>query len=159
MRAVYKTGAVVGLVAVGYCLGSLRMFQPADARAQGAAVAELNTNDKVKAAQTAIEVAQQALVSEGKYQPVVVGFNAFAVTAGGVDALKDLEEGRGVDPETFAGLYAGQAIGKYGNDLKTDDRGRLTYKDKVVRMYSVDRIKKLYARRAEFAGRKSGTRK
>lgn len=156
MRTVYRAGIAVGLVAVGYFLGTMRVFQPADAHAQGAALVELSTPDKVKAAQKAIETAQQALVSDGKYQPVVAGFNSFAVTCGGVDAVKDLEEGRGVDPETFAGLYAGQAIGKFANDLKTDERGRLTYKDKVVRMYSINRIKKLYSQRAEFADRKIG---
>lgn len=159
MRTVYRTGIVMGLVAVGYCLGTMRAFQPTDANAQGNALAgEASTPDKIKSAQKAIEVAQLALISDGKYQPVVTGFNAFAVSCGGVDALKDLEEGRGVDPETFAALYAGQAIQTYSKHLKTDDRGRLTYKDKVVRMYSISRIKKLYARRAELAERKSGNK-
>ena len=67
----------------------------------------------------------------------------------------DRVDGRGVDPETFAGLYAGQAIAKFGKDLKTDERGRLTYKDKVVRMYSISRIKKLYSSRAKLASRKN----
>ena len=79
--------------------------------------------------------------------------------------MRDLEEGRGVDPETFAALYAFEdqelgATGKterifkrFGVDvsqhLDSDDHGRIRYKGKVVQMYSTDRLNQLFKRRDE----------
>jgi len=80
------------------------------------------------------------------------GVNAFAVTTGGVDAMDDLEKGRGVDPETFAALYAGQANKEVADSLDHDDQGRLTYKNKVIRMYPVSRLKELFQERLRYAG-------
>lgn len=143
-----RVAIVVVLVGVGYLLGSLNLFDQNEARAQPAA-GNKTAIDKVRDAQKAVDEAQQALISDKSYQPVISGLNSFATTVGGVDALKDLEEGRGVDPETFAGLYAGQILSKYEAHLGTNQNGQLTYKNKVIRMYSVDRLKKLFARRAE----------
>ena len=56
--------------------------------------------------------------------------NAFLVLSGGGNALDDLESGHGVDPETFAALYAGLAIPEIGDHLAKDDQSRLTYKGK-----------------------------
>jgi hypothetical protein len=148
MKILGRTMAVMGLISVGYFLGTLEMFSPKNVRAQPA-VGEKSTKDKVKDAQKAVDNAQRALLTDKTYQPVINGINAFATTVGGVDALKDLEEGRGVDPETFAGLYAGQILSKHEMHLDKNANGQLTYKGKVIRMYSIDRLKKLYAKRVE----------
>lgn len=91
--------------------------------------------------------------------------NFFGVSVGGIDALNDLEESRGVDPETFAGLYAGFAIpdvarhlnlkkeiaggGKVRLEIEASD-GRLRYKGAAVRLYSQDRLRGLFERRSDF---------
>jgi hypothetical protein len=77
------------------------------------------------------------------------GLNYFAASVGGIDAEKDLEEGRGVDPETFAALYADMVTPKIAEHLDTDAQGRLRYKKNVIRMYSRDRLKELFQRRDE----------
>ncbi|MEO2025137.1 MAG: hypothetical protein ABGZ23_04565 [Fuerstiella sp.] len=95
----------------------------------------------------------------------VIGTNYFAVSVGGIDAIRDLEEGRGVDPETYAALYAGYAkpeVAKHLNLRKTestagtlqlrieDADGRLRYKGTAVRLYSPTRLRKLFQRRDSF---------
>jgi hypothetical protein len=105
------------------------------------------TSDKVKAARDAADSAMLALQQEKFYVPAIVGLNSFAATTGGIDAIADLQSGRGVDPETFAGLYAGLAVDQIAPDISKDDKGRLTYKDKVIRMYPVSRIKQLFQSR------------
>ena len=90
---------------------------------------------------------QKSLEAERKHSSAVDGPNAFALMVGGTDAVRDLEEDRGVDPETFAALYAGRAAPSVFPHLGTDDKGRVTYKGKVVRMYSRERLKRLYRRR------------
>jgi hypothetical protein len=147
MKILGRTMAIMGLLSVGYFLGTLGMFSPKDVHAQAAG--EKSTKDKVKDAQKAVSNAQRALEADKTYQPVINGINAFATTVGGVDVLKDLEEGRGVDPETFAGLYAGQILAKHEMHLDKNANDQLTYKGKVIRMYSIDRLKKLYAKRVE----------
>ena len=107
---------------------------------------------RIKAALDAINVAQQALMQEGLYTPAVEGLNTFAVTAGGVNAISDLETGRGVDPETFAGLYAGLAVDEVNEQLGRDDEGRLTYKNRLIRMSPISDIKRMYSNRARLAG-------
>lgn len=94
-----------------------------------------------------------------------IGTNYFGVSVGGVDAIRDLEEGRGVDPETLAALYAGFAIPSVAADLNLiqirDPRGRvvlkidapdgrLRYRGAVVRMYSPEKLRELFDRRAAF---------
>lgn len=90
---------------------------------------------------------QKSLEAERKHTSAVSGPNAFALLVGGTDAIRDLEEDRGVDPETFAALYAGRAAPSVFPHLGTDEKGRVTYKGKVVRMYSRERLKRLYRRR------------
>jgi hypothetical protein len=77
--------------------------------------------------------------------------NAFLVLCGGGDARADLESGIGVDPETFAALYAGQAIPDIADLLDRDEENRLTYNGQVVRMYSKARLQRLYAERTKIA--------
>jgi hypothetical protein len=151
MRTTLRFLTAVTLVGFGYALGTMQSFHPQTVKAQ--AVAD-TPEGKIKEAYRSLDAAQQMLVNNGQYRPAINGVNTFAVTAGGVDAVRDLEEGTGVDPETFAGLYAGQATDAVAARLKTDDKGRLTYDKKVVRMYSIERLKKMFRRRAEIAGLK-----
>jgi hypothetical protein len=78
--------------------------------------------------------------------------NTYAIMVGGVDALDDLESGRGVDPETFAALYAGDAIDEVAQHLSRDEDGRLTYKNRPLRIYPVSRLKKLHSQRLVITG-------
>lgn len=91
----------------------------------------------------------------------IVGLNYFAVSMGGIDAIKDLEEGRGVDPETLAGLYSGFAMPSVSSHLNVkpvrgggirilSSDGRIRYKGTVVRMYSPDTLRALFDRRIGF---------
>lgn len=94
-----------------------------------------------------------------------IGINYFGVAVGGIDAIKDLEESRGVDPETFAALYAGFATPQVARHLNLKKNigsgsglqvqieaadGRLRYKGSAVRLYSPDRLRELFDRQASF---------
>jgi hypothetical protein len=155
MRTVVRCAVGLGLVGVGYVLGSVGVWPSRTAQAQlpqagGAqepAGLSKETAEKVKAAIDAVKAATTVLQEDGRYTPAVNGVNAFAATVGGVNALEDLETNRAVDPETFAALYAGQAVDEIAEHLGRDREGRLTYKDKVVRMYSLARIRELLAQR------------
>ncbi|MFY9254373.1 MAG: hypothetical protein WAO83_13045 [Fuerstiella sp.] len=98
-------------------------------------------------------------------RPAILGTNYFAVSVAGIDSIKDLEEGRGVDPETLGGLYAGFAIPDVAKHLNlarsrgengelivrvTSPDGRLRYKGTVVRLYPADRLRELFERRDAF---------
>jgi hypothetical protein len=107
--------------------------------------------DKLRSTEQAVAEAMQMLQDEKRYVPAIVGLNAFATTVGGVDAIADLESGQGVDPETFAGLYAGQAVPEVAEHLAHDSQGRVTYKSRVVRLYNPTRLKQLFATRVELA--------
>lgn len=105
-------------------------------------------------ANSAVKKAADLLEQDGRYVSASKTINVSAVLAGGVDALSDLETGRGVDPETFAALYADQATDEVAPQLDRDELGRLTYKGKVVRLYAISRLKKLYSMRTQYAGGK-----
>lgn len=154
MRFLIRAGLGAGLVAVGYVLGASGILQPGTAGAQESQPSQLSdeTSQKIKDAYQALQTAQRALEDDGRYTSAIEGVNSFAVTVGGVDALGDLRSGRGVDPETFAGLYAGRAIDEVAADLGRDEQGRLTYKNKLVRMYSISRLKQLFAERDKLSG-------
>ena len=107
--------------------------------------------DRIKEMRIAIRNAADTLEGEGKYEPITVGLNSFLLLGGGGNAREDLESGRGVDPETFAALHAGYALPEIGDHLGYDEQGRLTYQNKVVRMYSVSRLRQLYEHRLSFA--------
>ncbi|MFK7820133.1 MAG: hypothetical protein AB8G99_15535 [Planctomycetaceae bacterium] len=139
----------LGLLTVGYVLGAVFHPAPNMLHAQAASQTGLERETLVNFQlmhQKMSEVVAE-LEGEAKYTSGVDGTNAFAASVGGVDALKDLEENRGVDPETFGALYAGRASPEVFPHLGTDENGRVTYKDKVVRMYSRERLRKLYSRR------------
>ncbi|MBT4866387.1 MAG: hypothetical protein HON53_14885 [Planctomycetaceae bacterium] len=146
----------VGILAVGYVLGACGAFDAAGLQAQPQPPADAGpseeTIDKIREADNAVNSAMLALKNDGRYSSVTQAPNAFAIMAGGLNALADLESGRGVDPITFAGLYADQANGDIKENLTHDDEGRLLYKGKLVRMYSIGRLKQMYAVRAQILG-------
>ena len=157
MRILIRGGAGLALVAVGYVLGTTGILdsRPAHAQVQpGDSALEKDTQEKIKAAYEALVAAKEALVTEGRYKPITdpASINTFAILGGGVDAIADLESGRGVDPETFAALYADLAAGDVRADLDRDAQGRMTYKNKVIRMYPIARLKQEFTRRAQLAG-------
>ena len=137
------------LLAVGYLLGTANSLSPTSLWAQGdnnaaAKAVSQDTLDKIAAARNALQDAHDALVSEGLYKPATKGLNPIDILAGGVNAQGDLEAGMGVDPGTFAALYAGLAIDEVDEQLGRDAEGRLTYKKRLIQMYPVTEIKKLY---------------
>ncbi|MCH2211362.1 MAG: hypothetical protein MK110_08675 [Fuerstiella sp.] len=93
------------------------------------------------------------LAAERTHRSVTEGENYFALSVGGIDSLQELEEGRGVDPETFAALYAGLALPNIAQHLEVDDNGRIRYKGNIVRLYSRERLKDVFRRRTELQNR------
>lgn len=140
------------LFALGFVCGRSELGQPQMVAAQVANDPSPDAIDSIKTALEALNAGMGTLQSEQRYSSAIQGVNAFAVTVGGVDALRDLEDGRGVDPETFAALYAGYATDEIRPHLGFDDDGQLTYKNKLVRMYSTGRLKRLFAERAKYLG-------
>lgn len=118
------------------------------------------TLQKYKAVYRALRDLDDFLRAVGFERSALVEINYFAMSVGGIDALRDLEEGRGVDPETLAGLYAGYAAPVVARHLNmqpvaggwkiTSPDGRLRYKDTVVRLYSPAKLAALFARRESF---------
>jgi hypothetical protein len=154
MRIFARCSLGVGLLAIGYMLGASGEFNLARLMAQQPADSGPSdeTIDKIREANNAINAAMLALKNDGRYNSVIQDPNAFAILSGGLSGMADLESGRGVDPVTFAGLYAGRAIGDIESDLSKDDEGRLLYKNKLVRMYSIGRLKQMHAVRAQILG-------
>jgi hypothetical protein len=137
---------------IGYALGALQFGAPSPLRADPTADAIQGTvRDKLRDADRAMAEAMQMLQDDKRYVPAILGLNAFATSVGGVDAMADLESGQGVDPETFAGLYAGQALPEVAEHLAHDAQGRVTYKSRMVRLYNPTRLKQLFAARVDFA--------
>ena len=151
------------LLGAGALLGSWLAVPATPLSAQAAAEVPIDlseaTAEKVKAASNAVAAAQATLEQEGLYKPAVRGANAYAVLCGGLDAIADLEGGRGVDPITFAGLHAGLAIDDVATLLAFDATGRLTYNGKLVRIYSIERMRNLVERQKAVLEASEGGRK
>ena len=155
MRPIWKTASVLGLLGLGYVLGASGTFASKPLGAQGAPAEGGPSEDsrkKLQDAFVAIKAAAESLEQENLYVPATTMLNVFSVMAGGLNAKQDLEDGRGVDPETFAALYAGEAIPDIKEHLDHDDQSRLTYKGKVVRIYNKQRIKKIFQERVRYMG-------
>lgn len=153
MRGVARTTVCLGFLSFGYLIGSLQVGPPAFLLAEPKSDSSLPAavRDRLREVNRNLSETMQALQEEKRYMPAIQGVNSFATSVGGVDALGDLESGSGVDPETFAGLYAGQAVAEVAEHLSRDAEGHLTYKNKVVRMYNPTRMKQMFLARAEFA--------
>jgi hypothetical protein len=143
---------IAAALAAGYIVGNLQLLRLPLAFAQDEQAPSEEAAKKILAANDALRAAMDSLKTEGFYNSATNGLNAYAVMVGGVDAQKDLEEGKGVDPETFAALYAGDAIEAVAEHLSRDEEGRLTYKNKIVRIYPISKLKKLHAKRLELIG-------
>lgn len=150
---------VIGLVVfgLGYLAGTADISLPAQAQAQppvaglpGMDVSK-EVAERIQDLRVAMRQAVNTLEGEGKYESITADVNPFLLLSGGGNAREDLESGRGVDPETFAALYAGYALPEIGDHLGYDEQGRLTYQNKVVRMYSVSRLRQMYEQRMKFA--------
>jgi len=153
MQTLARSLFAIGLVTAGYVLGATGLLVPVTLSAQEEQEGPSEeTLGKVKAAAVAIDSAMAALSDQMAYKPAINGINSFAVTCGGVNAIQDLESGQGVDPETFAGLYAGFAIDEISEHLGKDEMGRLTYKNKLVRIYAISRLKAMFQGRCNFIG-------
>ena len=146
--------SAVALIAVGYVLGVAGPLAPRSSSAQEeqADGPSKDAVEKIKTAYESIGAAMAALRQDKRYNSAFEGVNAFAVLSGGADAVQDLETGRGVDPETFAALYAELATEAVAAEIDRDDQGRVTYKGKVVRMYPISRLKKMFAERIRISG-------
>lgn len=166
MRTSVTITSGAALLLVGYLLGASNILSPAalfaqaakgktkvGAEAAAATALSDETKTKIKAAADALKTAKDALEAEGRYaDSAIKGINSFTVLTGGGNSLADLKAGGGVDPETFAALYAGLASDTVIVDLGRDGEGKLTYKGRVVRMYPVSAIRAGYARRSEITG-------
>lgn len=153
MRVFWKTASILSIFSVGYLAGSLQWTGSSEAIGQlDDQGASEEVTKSITAAYSALQTVRSNLNQEGRYTPASKIINATGLMAGGLDAIADLESGRGVDPETFGALYADQATDEVAVNLDTDENGRLTYKGKVVRMYSIERLKAFYKERLKFAG-------
>ncbi len=165
MRTSVTITSGVALLMLGYCLGASQLLSPAALFAQGnKAKAKApgesadqglsdETKTKIKAASDALKAAMDALDAEGRYkESAIKGVNSFIVLSGGGNSLEDLKSANGVDPETFAALYAGLATDQVAPDIGRDAERRLTYKNRVIRMYPISAIRAAYARRGDITG-------
>lgn len=157
--------AALGLVGFGYVLGasgvtgSVSLWAQADAQDPAAATAQPgaaseDAQKKITTAFDAVKAAREALEAESLYAPATKSMNVFGVLSGGLNALEDLETGRGVDPETFAALYADLGTEEVKTKLTKDDKGRLVYNGKLVQMYPISRLRKMFDARAALSGEK-----
>lgn len=164
MRTSTTITGCLALLTIGYVVGASQVLSPANLLAQGSK-AKSKVSDgqappalsdecktKIKAAVDALNAAKEALQSEGRYESAIKGVNTFMVLTGGGNALNDLKSNGGVDPETFAALYAGVASDSVVGELGRDSDNKLTYRGRVVRMYPKSVIVSAYARRAEISG-------
>lgn len=150
MRGVARSLSCVVLLFAGYVLGASQFGGSRWLRAElQDETLPTAIRDRLRETNHAISDTMQVLQEEKRYVPAIAGINAFATSAGGVDAVADLESGHGVDPETFAGLYAGLALPEIAEHVGRDAEGHVTYKNKIIRIYSPTRMKQLFALRAE----------
>ncbi|MFH5805924.1 hypothetical protein [Alienimonas sp. DA493] len=147
-----RTLAFGGLLAAAFVAGRLSdgpLLPVAEARQEPVDDAIVI---RMKQGYEGLRRAQLALEQSGRYVPAANGVNAFVTLAGGYDVLGSLENGRGVDPETYAALEAGFAPQAVLSELGRDETGRLTYKDRLVRLLPRKTLQAMYLRRAEVLG-------
>lgn len=146
--SIKRIGFTLSLLSIGYLLGISGSLVPQNIKAQPAtdgAPAKIKlSNEAVKEIQAAHESLTQAMETlklEGNYTTATEGVNSYLVLTGGGNAIEDLKQGTGVDPFTFAALYAGHATEEISEDLSWDESSRLMFKNKVIRIYSVEKLK------------------
>lgn len=164
MRISVRILSAACLLTTGYMFGSLHSFPKAYAQPESPSVSE-DSAKKIIEANDALKKAVDQLKLESKYESVTKDVNPYSVLVGGINAKEDLESGLGVDPETYAALnIAAYQLKKNNikddqladwvdtNLLGYDSGGHLTYRNKVVRIYSISRLRKLYAQRLVILG-------
>ena len=132
--------------AAGLFLG--RAAEPPRANAQeeaGPAALSESAATEIRSAGRALQAAADELQADGALNNAASVLSPFLVLSGGGDAVADLEAGEGVDPSTYAALYAGLAADEVKEKLSTDDDGRLLYDGKPIRMYSITKLKDRFA--------------
>ena len=165
MRRYALTLSGLALFAAGFVSGHLDSALPSLLSAQQDNAAEFSHEvlTAYNKARKAVTDLNDTFTATGLTTSAMSDVNFFSVSVGGIDVLRDLEEGRGVDPETFAALYAfedqianGQkerVFRQFGVDvsqhLDSDEHGRIRYKKKVVQLYSTERLNQLFNRREE----------
>jgi len=137
---------------VGYWSGSRSFPEVSMLTAQeaGSGLSE-GTTVKVLAAHESLKSAMEALQQDGKYEGLSENPNAFLILSGGGNAMEDLTSGQGVDPESFAALYAKQVKQEVLDALSTDEQGRLLHNDQLIRLYSKSRLEKTFAERLKLS--------
>lgn len=146
--------SAIGLIGLGFVLGRTDVSFRNGVHAQEAEATgpSEETTKKIQMVNDALKAATESLKNESLYVAATKPINVMAVLAGGINAVDDLEAGRGVDPETFAALYADEATDDVKQHLGKDEDGRLTYKNKVIRIYPISRLKKMHAQRLIVTG-------
>jgi hypothetical protein len=140
------------LFAAGYCTATLNGFAPSQIEATQDAAPDQLSGDALKAYKKvtkAVKELNNLYEASGQSTSAFKGVNYFAASVGGINAERDLEEGRGVDPETFAAIYAGEATAKIKENLDSDELGRLRYKKNVIRLYSQERLQMMFKQRGQ----------
>jgi hypothetical protein len=142
----------LALLTVGYLCGSGGLSLQQNLTAQDAdSGLSADTATKVQLAHESLKAAMDALQQDGKYEGLSESPNAFLILSGGGNAMEDLQSGSGVDPESFAALYARNVKPEIKDALTTDEQGRLLYNDQLVRLYSRSRLEKMLAERAKLS--------
>ncbi len=156
MRRTSAIASGLVLFAMGFAYGTLSSQTPELLKAQDETNAVEISKDVLetyKKTHKAVRELSNLFVAGGQSTSAFGGLNYFATSVGGIDAERDLEEGRGVDPETFAALYADIASPKIAEHLDFDEQGRLRYKKNVIRIYARDRLKQLFQKRDQLVDR------
>lgn len=147
MTMLRKISSAAVLLTVGYCCGLAQLDVPSLTAQEDRVGIPDDAAAKIRDANRTLMEAMEFLRSNGLYESITDGPNAYLILSGGGNAREDLESGMGVDPETFAGLYSGQALPEIQALLGVDDQGRITYNNEVVRMYSKSRLQRVRANR------------
>ena len=176
MRYAIRLVIASGLLGVGYLMGSSHVFLPAFAEQQDELPSE-EAIRKIADAYAALKSASQQLQDESRYNSITKTLNPYSILVGGINVKEDLESGKGVDPDTYAALNViaydlKNQTKKFAKDenaedddlaewvtekknrseslltkLGYDNYGRLTYDSKVVKMYSISRLRRLIDQR------------
>jgi hypothetical protein len=168
MQSVKRILAAGCLIGIGYILGHSRIIENASADPSDFTISE-DTAKSISDAHDGLRKAVDKLKLDSRYEAVTKSINSYAVMVGGINAKEDLEAGHGVDPETFAALsVAVYQLKKHNikddqladwvdtNLLGLDSNGHLTYRNKVVRLYPISKLRKLQEQRMFVLGELKG---
>ena len=159
MKSSMRFLAAAALLATGYFLGNVQISTVANAQPEESIPSD-DAIKKIRDVNTALKNAVIQLKTESKYESVTKDINSFAVLVGGIDVKEDLESGHGVDPESFAALNVLMYDLKKNNikddsladwvdhnQFSYDADGLLMYKGKILRIYSISKLRRLNAQR------------